>query len=395
MQIHQKKIVMQKHIALICAVFLYFNLSAQNIEKIIDKHIKAHGGIKKFEAITNMKISGKFTAFSVEKDFSLIKTDKGCYYSKCHYGKHEVTEVFCDSEGWTINPWFQLGFPRKLNNNEITASLQKADLFTPFFEYNKKGHKVELVGKQDLEGTQVFAVKLTRKNGDEETWYLDANTFLEVKYESTWVDFSRACKAETFFDDFREVNGMKLPFYIERNFIHRNRIMQIEKVEVNTEIEEALFDFPKNEALEKLGFLVGKWNVKLERQRRGKWQKIDSTLSRISYESENLLQERMTYEKTFPNSVIVNYAYNKASQKYTISLYNSFGSGILVFEGSFANDTLVANNVNESVWKDKPGSLKLTISGIKQDEFTLALEQSKDEGKTWKPTDRFSYKRQE
>ena len=69
-------------------------ITAQTVEEIIDKHIKAHGGIEKWEKVESMKITGKFTAFSIEDDFLAIKTKDGHYYSELSLGDKRVVEAF-------------------------------------------------------------------------------------------------------------------------------------------------------------------------------------------------------------------------------------------------------------------------------------------------------------
>lgn len=177
-----------------------------------------------------MKVTGQFTAFSEEKDIVILKTDDGKYYSELHLGQFKVKEAFDGKAGWTIDPWHEFLFPRELNKAEVNVFLQKAEFFTPFYSYKEKGHEVELIGEQKVDGVDVYAIKLTRSNGKSETWYLDVNTYLEYKCQSDWVDFAYPSPAESYFDDFRTVNGLVIPYFIERTFFQRDRITQIENI---------------------------------------------------------------------------------------------------------------------------------------------------------------------
>jgi hypothetical protein len=259
---------MKKTLNLIGLVLLVVILPAksvaQDVEKIIAKHLAVHGDLKKWEQVEALKITGKFTAFSEEKDFMCIKTKKGCYYSDLYLGQHKVLEAFDGEKGWTIDPWMDLTYARKLTDAEINAFYQKAEFFTPFYKYNEKGLKVEYKGKENLDGTDVFVLELTRKNGNVEKWFLDAKTYLELKCESQWVDFTMPIPCETFFDDFREVDGLKIPFYLERTFGQRNRMLIIEKVELNPKFDKSILEMPRRDEMEKLSFLAGNWDVKEE-----------------------------------------------------------------------------------------------------------------------------------
>ncbi len=373
-------------------------INAQTVEDIIAKHIKAHGGEKNWEAIESMNIKGKFTAFSIEKDFFSIKTQNGSYYSERHLGKHYVKEAFNGKTGWTIDPWQEILFPRDLNKTEINVFCQKAEFFTPFYKYKEKGHKVELLGEQKEEGVDVYLIKLTRANGNIEKWFLNSKTYLEFKYESLWVDFAFPSPGQSFFDDFRTINGVVIPFYVERTFSQRSRIKQIESIEFNTQIDESLFEIAKSKEIKKLAFLYGNWDVKVEVWTgRGGWYPLGSTVSNIKFEATNMLQEKINYDRIMPQAKIINYSYNSSTKKYRLAVFNNFSSTIEVFEGNFDGNDFFADNVSISYGEAESKTVfsQISISEIESNSFIMEIKQSKDGGKTWNASDKFSYKKKE
>jgi len=373
-------------------LFLWLSpiVKAQNVDEIITKHIKAHGGAKNWEAIKSMKITGEFTAFSVVKDFFAIKTKNGSYYSELHMGKHKVKESFNEKTGWTIDPWHDFSYPRKLNKAEVNVFHQKAEFFTPFYKYKEKGHKVEFLGKKNIDGVDVFAIKLTRSNGKLETWYLNTKTYLEYKCESEWVDFARRSPAESFFDDFRKVNGLVIPFFIERTFSQRDRITKIKNIELNIKVDESVFKMPKSEEIKKLAFLEGKWDVKFYVSWQGRWYPLGNTVSEIKFASTNLLQEKIEYGI---QSKIINYTYNSSTKKYRLSVFNGLTSNIEMFEGNFTDSSFTVENTNISYGDSTQNSAssQIIFSKIEKDGFTLETKHSNDKGKTWNPGDKFTY----
>jgi len=129
-------------IALLCLPTI---LLAQTAEEIIAKHIDAHGGADKWEKVDALKITGRFTAFSLEKDFTSYKTKCGKYYSDFHLGEQRVIEAFNGKCGWTIDPWQEIEYARKINAGETNVFMQKATFFTPIFKYKENGYKVEYI----------------------------------------------------------------------------------------------------------------------------------------------------------------------------------------------------------------------------------------------------------
>jgi hypothetical protein len=360
------------------------------VELIIAKHIEAHGGLEKWNKVETMKVTGQFTAFSIEKDFMALKTRSGEYYADLQMGKHQVIEAFDGKQGWTIDPWQEIDYARRINSGEENVFAQKAEFTTPFFNYKERGHQVEFVGEEKLEGLDVFVLKLTRTNGKSEKWYLDANTYLEYKCESNWVDFARELPSETFFDDFRTVDGLVIPFFVERTFWQRDRVMQIENVEINSVFDKQLLEMPKREEIKKLNFLKGNWDVKMEVwTRRGTWHNIGETVSNIDFSATNILQEKIKVERTFPVDITMSYTYNEASGKYRISILDDLSSTFEVFEGDFTDTSFIFDNSVEK----KDNYTQFTLSEISDEGFMLTTKTSSDKGTTWNPKDQFTYTR--
>ena len=378
-------------LVLVCLTLCLPNLIlAENVEAIIAKHIEAHGGLEKWNKVETMKVTGQFTAFSIEKDFMALKTRSGEYYADLQMGKHQVIEAFDGKQGWTIDPWQEINYARRINSGEENVFAQKAEFTTPFFNYKERGHQVEFVGEEKLEGLDVFVLKLTRSNGKSEKWYLDANTYLEYKCESNWVDFARELPSETFFDDFRTVDGLVIPFFVERTFWQRDRVMQIENVEINSVFDKQLLEMPKREEIKKLNFLKGNWDVKMEVwTRRETWHNTGETVSNIDFTATNILQEKIKVERTFPVDITMSYTYNEASGKYRISILDDLSSTFEVFEGDFTDTSFVFDNSVEK----KDNYTQFTLSEISDEGFMLIRKVYSDKGATWKPRDQFTYTR--
>lgn len=369
---------------------------AQNVDEIIAKHIKAHGGEKKWDKVESLKITGEFTAFSEIKDFLSIKTKSGQYYSNLYLGQHEVFEAFNGKEGWTIDPWHDIEYPRKLNSDEVSVFLQKAEFFTPFFKYKEKGHVVEYIGKDKVDGIDVFVLKLTRKNGKAETWYLNSETYLEYKCETDWLDFARALPSETYFDDFRNVDGLIIPFYIERTFWQRDRVTEIKNIEINTKVDKEIFAMPKSEGFEKIISFEGNWDVKLDVwTRRQTWYNIATTTSIFDEVARNLMQENISYENTYRQTEIRNLIYSEATGKYILSIYNDFDFGINIYEGQVVDSVLILDNKNTGIGdaNQSPRKVQYTYTFISKDNFILEKKVSADKGETWRPQLKFTYSR--
>ena len=114
------------------------------------------------------------------------------------------------------------------------------------WHYRSKGHKVVLMGKEQVNGSDAYALKISLKGGDELISFIDAKTFLEVKAANKAVSKGKTVEVETTIGDYRPVNGVMLPFSLEIRPNGQAQGMKIllNKVEANTPMDAARFQFP-------------------------------------------------------------------------------------------------------------------------------------------------------
>jgi hypothetical protein len=133
-----------------------------------------------------------------------------------------------------------------MTNADMHGIVDEADFEGPFVDYKAKGNKIEYAGKEDVEEKPAYKVKLTNKNGDTSFFLFDASTNLILKWEGTRKVGDKDVPWESFFRDFREVDGLKYPFLIESDAPGSDQIQKIaaEKIEVNVPMSDGRFGKP-------------------------------------------------------------------------------------------------------------------------------------------------------
>jgi hypothetical protein len=373
-------------------------LFAQDVDLIIEKHIDAHGGMENWNKIESLKITGDFTSFSEIKPFEEVKAKGGKFYSRHHKGQHQVIEG-CDGEFfWVDDPWFELGFPHEANAAEEYVIRQKAEFCTPFFDYRKRGYEVVYEGIENIEGVDAHKLVLSRENGHRETWYLDTATYLETSSLSRWADFAAPAMQQVFYDDFRKVGDVVVPYYIERVFSIRHRVVEIDHIDINVNPDPSLFELPIGPEMKKLQFMEGDWVVAHEtRGRSGELQPADSTISAIQFlRNKNLMQEKISYSDYFPQRRINRWSYNTERNHYLMTVFNSFTSNMDIFTGQFDGDTLTMDNLDIK-FGDEPLSrlTRYKIVKIGGDQIKVEIMESQDGGENWAILKRFTYLRKQ
>jgi hypothetical protein len=102
------------------------------------------------------------------------------------------------------------------------------------------------MGHDSVEGTDCYKVKLTLKNGDVRIYFLDADSFLELKVETQSNIRGTVQYTEMFYGDYEQVSGIYYSFAFEQGQKGSpDRVkFTVDKIEINIPLADALFTMP-------------------------------------------------------------------------------------------------------------------------------------------------------
>src|SRR5262249_41440518 len=181
---------------------------AESVDDIIAKNIHARGG-DKLRAVQTLRMSGKLVAGpGIEAPFTIeIKKPGRLRFEVVVQGMTIVQAVEGDV-GWAIQPMTGKKDAERMSPDDLKQTQDQADFEGPLVDYKKKGHKVELVGKEKIEGTDAYKLKVIKKNGDTEYIYLDADAFLEIKSEGKRIVRDTPVEFESTTGDYKDGSGV-------------------------------------------------------------------------------------------------------------------------------------------------------------------------------------------
>ena len=120
-------------------------------------------------------------------------------------------------------------------------------------DYQQKGNRAELLGHDPVEGTDCYKIKLTLKDGDERYYYLDTDSFLEIKIETHSKVRGAVQYRDTMLGDYEQVDGIYFPFSIQSAESGTDdwRRLSVDKIELNLPLDDSLFALPATKAAPK------------------------------------------------------------------------------------------------------------------------------------------------
>jgi hypothetical protein len=234
-------------LAVLAALALFsFAASAQTVDEVIWKNIQAHGGVTKLKAVSSLRTTSKFSQGSFRAEFRQENKRAGKVREEFIVQGLAQVQAYDGKTGWQISPFSGRKDPELLSQDDLKSLVVDADIDGPLVDYKEKGHKAELVGHDSMEGTDCFKIKLSMKNGDVRYYYLDTDSFLELKVEIQTTIRGARQESEMYYGEYEQVNGIYYAFAIEqaqKGSASRAQF-SVEKIEQNVPLENAHFSMP-------------------------------------------------------------------------------------------------------------------------------------------------------
>jgi hypothetical protein len=357
---------------------------AQTLDEVVAKHIAAHGGAEAWAKIQTMKLTGECAAFSLRTPFTMYRKRDKDYYVDHTWNGHRI---IIGSDGKTI--WSDNAFADQ-GAVELTGAdlaVQQGELWfvTPIFEYPKNGYQATLLGPAELDGVPALALELTRPDGAKEKWYLDPKTYLEMGRESPGSDFGRPMPQRTYYDDFRKVSNVVIPYRVESQWYTRERIFNVKSVELNVPVDDSIFKLPPPPGMGPVTPLVGKFQVATSQRDnpQAPWAEGKRDSSVASAIGGALLEERFSADGS---DVVRTLSYDRFRKRYRLTEISTDSRTMDVEEGELADGKITLSNEKTGTTLEMFGTTihtKTVIHDITPDGFTIDRDVSTDGGKSW------------
>jgi len=226
--------------ALVAAVSLGLaaTAAAQTVDEIVDKNLKAKGGLEILRATNSVRMTAKVND---QMPMTILAKRPNLFRREVVMAGQSIVQA---SDGTTL--WIrQPGTPASAVPNPPEALKREGEFDGVFVDYKSRGTKIELAGKEPVDGKDTYHLTVTTKEGAVQEIYLDTETGLERKIVISITQGGQTVTQEQLPSDYRDVDGRKMPFRI-KNVLGTSTVeIVVEKVEFNVPIDDAVFKLPK------------------------------------------------------------------------------------------------------------------------------------------------------
>ena len=234
-----------KFVSLMMIAFLLSGtIFAQTVDEVIAKHLEAIGGKDNWKKISSMKMEANVNAQGMDVPVIIYQVHNKA--SKQEYTVMNMTgySIITNEAGWNFNPFMGQTAPEPMTADELAAGQEGLDIQGELLDYATKGHKVEMLGKEDVDGTECYKLKLTRKSGRESTYLIDPKTYYINRAVSKTKVNGQDVEQTINMSNYQKLpEGIVIPYTMENG--QAPAPINIIKVEVNPKLDDAIFQVKK------------------------------------------------------------------------------------------------------------------------------------------------------
>lgn len=206
---------------------------------IVQRHIAAAGGSERLLAAKTMKFTAKNEKAGAEVDsFTVHRARPNMFHKEMTKAGVTMIKAFDGKVGWTQEA---AGKAAALPEEKCAKMSAHADFDDALVDYEKKGHKIELQGTEDVRGARAHKLRVTLASGDVETRFLDAKSLLEVKRVGEGSKEGKTETWTTYFTDYKPVNGIQVNHGIETEYAGETTRYIVTEVSYDQPVDAAMF----------------------------------------------------------------------------------------------------------------------------------------------------------
>jgi hypothetical protein len=222
-------------------------------QQIVEKNIAARGGLEAWRKIETMIWVGHMERTGERAGAPMPAIPFVLQQKRPNKTRFELNamgqktlRVFDGKRGWKLRP-AQDGRPdvEPFTPQELRYAQGEVVIDSPLFGYESKRVAVELDGIDQVDERKAYRLILRTPSGERHNVWIDAETFLDVKYDRTSYNKAGApTTVEVRYRDYKAVEGLQIPGTIETGSRQGSEKMVVEKVALNPPLDDRVFGRP-------------------------------------------------------------------------------------------------------------------------------------------------------
>jgi hypothetical protein len=250
-----KKMMAVAFVIALLAGFLIYNSDAMKERRIINalvaQNIEARGGANAWQAVNSLRLTGLMDlGQEMHVPYVVEKKRPGMFCIEFVFDGETAIQCVNGKTGWKQLPYLGRDKPEAMTDGEYSQLASTAAIEGLLSSAFERGYEVTLVGKEMVVGRMAVKLEVTLPDGTPRWLYIDEETGLDIKLESTRLLRGQERVVETFYYDWRETDGLLIPRRQESRTQGDDEfsLVTVDEVVSNPPLDDSRFAMPATEA---------------------------------------------------------------------------------------------------------------------------------------------------
>jgi zinc protease len=208
-------------------------------EQVLANYIKAIGGKASIDKLKDVTVTSNATVQGMQLQLVQKQMAKGNILQELSMNNSPLQRLTINGDKGKVEAPMQ-GVNKELTADELKMQRLEADFF-PMMHYDKMGIKPQLTGMEKVDGQDAYMVETKVTEERKTVNYFDKVTGLRVKSVTSIPTPQGVMTQTSTFKDYKEVNGVKFPYVMEKIAGPQSMKFEVKNIEVNTGLKEDSF----------------------------------------------------------------------------------------------------------------------------------------------------------
>ncbi len=226
----------------------YAQKPAITADQVISANIARRGGIARIEHAKTQKLRGYIQFSTTKHPFAVDLARPGRIHTEITLDGGRIVQAYDGKTAWTINPVEIQNdtMPRVLPEGEAKNVIAGGDMDGPLVHYAEKGNHVTYAGIDTADGRPAYKLDVVTAAGLADTYYFDTTSHLQTKWQGHRVMNGAPVVFESFFRDYRTVDGILVAFKVDSDTQGHagGQHITLDTVQINAPVPDAEFVMP-------------------------------------------------------------------------------------------------------------------------------------------------------
>ena len=216
--------------------------STPTLDQVLDKYVDALGGREAWKKLVSRQSTGtiEVPAMKLSGTFQVTEKAPNRMLSVVVVAGANFREGFDGKTGWSDDP--QNGV-REQTGLELEEARRQADFYHSL-DLRQLYKKLTLTGTEKIGDRNAYVVEAATGSGDPDKMYFDTETGLALRVVGQHHTPEGASVVQEDLDDYRVVDGVKVPFTILQTTAESAFTIKIAEVHHNLTVDDAQFSKP-------------------------------------------------------------------------------------------------------------------------------------------------------